>query len=111
SLDEERKGEILPYLERLRDELDLPIFYVSHSVAEVSRLAHYLVVLENGRVKAQGPLAQVLADIQTSLPFGEDLGVVLEAEVVARDTQWHLLEVRFAGGNLWIRDEGDSAGR
>lgn len=111
SLDEQRKAEILPYLERLRDELDLPIFYVSHSVAEVSRLAHYLVVLENGRVKAQGPLAQVLADIQTPLPFGEDLGVVLQAEVIARDAQWHLLQVRFAGGDLWVRDDGYAVGK
>ena len=50
SLDEARKAEIMPYLERLRDETKIPIVYVSHSVAEVARLATDIVVLESGRV-------------------------------------------------------------
>ena len=54
SLDEERKAEILPYLERLRDETNIPIIYVSHSIAEVARLANRVIVLENGRVSASG---------------------------------------------------------
>jgi molybdate transport system ATP-binding protein len=107
SLDDARKAEILPYLERLRDELDLPILYVSHSVAEVSRLAHHLVVLEDGRVKAQGPMVEVLSNINPPLALGEEMGVVLEATVVARDARWHLAQVRFAGGELWVRDEGE----
>lgn len=111
SLDEQRKAEILPYLERLRDELELPVLYVSHSVAEVTRLAHHLLVLEDGRVKAQGPLGQVLAGVDPPLLLGEEAGVVLEAQVVARDARWHLLQVRFAGGELWVRDEGDAQGQ
>jgi molybdate transport system ATP-binding protein len=111
SLDDPRKAEILPYLERVRDEIDLPILYVSHSVAEVSRLAHHLVVLDNGRVKTQGPLAEVLASVHPPLPLGEEAGVVLEAQVVARDPRWHLVLVRFAGGELWVRDEGDAEGQ
>lgn len=111
SLDEQRKAEILPYLERLRDELELPILYVSHSVAEVARLAHHLVVLDDGKVKTQGPLAQVLAGVDPPLPLGEETGVVLEAEVAARDVRWHLVLVRFAGGELWVRDEGDAQGQ
>ncbi|MCR6652407.1 MAG: molybdenum ABC transporter ATP-binding protein [Cellvibrionaceae bacterium] len=111
SLDDQRKAEILPYLERLRDEIALPILYVSHSVAEVSRLAHHLVVLDQGAVKTQGPLTQVLAGIDPPLPLGEDSGVVLEATVAARDPRWHLVRVRFAGGELWVRDEGDVVGQ
>lgn len=111
SLDEQRKAEILPYLERLRDELALPILYVSHSVAEVARLAHHLVVLEEGKMKAQGPLAQVLAGVNPPLPLGEEAGVVLEAQVMERDLRWHLARVRFAGGELWVRDEGDAPGQ
>lgn len=111
SLDDQRKAEILPYLERLRDEIDLPILYVSHSVAEVSRLAHHLVVLDNGRVKTQGALTEVLAAIHPPLSLGEEAGVVLEAWVVARDPRWHLVLVRFAGGELWVRDEGDAEGQ
>lgn len=111
SLDDQRKAEILPYLERLRDEIDLPILYVSHSVAEVSRLAHHLIVLDEGQVKAHGPLTQVLAGIDPPLPLGEEAGVVLDAQVAARDERWHLVLVRFAGGELWVRDEGDVEGQ
>lgn len=108
SLDDARKAEILPYLERLRDEIALPILYVSHSLAEVSRLAHHLIVLDHGKVKAEGPLAQVLAGMHPPLPLGEEAGVVLDATVVARDPRWHLVQVRFAGGELWVRDDGDA---
>ena len=61
SLDEARKAEILPYIERLRDEAGIPIVYVSHSIAEVARLATDIVVLAAGRVVASGPAAEVLA--------------------------------------------------
>jgi molybdate transport system ATP-binding protein len=111
SLDDQRKAEILPYLERLRDELDLPVLYVSHAIAEVTRLAHHLVVLDDGKVKTHGPLAQVLAGVDPPLRLGDEAGVVLEAEVVARDERWHLVLVRFAGGELWVRDEGDALGQ
>ena len=62
SLDAPRKAEILPCFERLRDETSLPILYVSHSAAEVARLATTVVALEAGRLLAQGPPAQVLGD-------------------------------------------------
>lgn len=63
SLDAARKLEILPFIERLRDEFRLPVIYVSHSVEEVSRLASHVVRLEAGRVVAAGPSAQVLAPL------------------------------------------------
>ena len=66
SLDEERKAEILPYVERLRDETGIPIVYVSHSVAEVARLATNLIVLSNGRVAAAGRTAEVMAQLKLS---------------------------------------------
>jgi molybdate transport system ATP-binding protein len=56
SLDAARKDEILPYIERLRDETRVPIVYVSHAVAEVARLANTLVVLANGQAVAAGPV-------------------------------------------------------
>lgn len=61
SLDGARKLEILPFIERLRDEFGIPIVYVSHSVEEVARLASQVVKLENGRVAASGSPADVLA--------------------------------------------------
>src|SRR5690242_19650559 len=60
SLDARRKDEILPYLERLRDEASVPIVYVSHSVAEVTRLATTIVLISDGRVRAVGPVQQVM---------------------------------------------------
>ncbi|WP_410219279.1 molybdenum ABC transporter ATP-binding protein [Paracoccus sp. (in: a-proteobacteria)] len=83
ALDEARKAEILPYLERLRDIGGLPILYVSHSAAETRRLATTVIRLEAGRVTAMGPAQRVL---------GEDApGVALEARLVkARDGIAHL---------------------
>lgn len=83
ALDDDRKAEILPYFERLRDELSVPILYVSHSAAEVARLATTVVALQDGRVAAQGPAADVLGD-PTVTPLGaRAAGAVLAARVVA----------------------------
>src|SRR6266550_5900338 len=60
SLDEARKTEILPYIERLRDEFAIPIVYVSHAIAEVTRLATTMVVMSEGRVAAIGPTAEIM---------------------------------------------------
>ena len=60
SLDEARRAEILPYIERLRDEAGVPIVYVSHSVAEVARLATTVVILTEGKVTAVGPVLDIL---------------------------------------------------
>jgi len=111
ALDTARKQEILPYLERLRDELHIPILYVSHSPAEVSRLADHLVVLDSGRVAAQGPLVETLARIDFPLCAGKDRAVVLDGVVAERDEAWHLMRVEFSGGALWTRDRGISLGR
>ena len=85
SLDEPRKAEILPYLERLRDETAAPILYVSHAAAEVARLATTVVALEAGRVVRQGPAAAVLADPMVTPAGVRAAGAVLEATVVAHE--------------------------
>ncbi len=107
SLDETRRGEILPYLERLRDQLEVPILYVSHSASEITRLAHHLVVLDCGRATSSGALAEVMP----RLDLGEEAGAVLHAQVTERDESWHLVRLGFAAGSLWVRDEGDAVGR
>lgn len=104
SLDLKRKQEILPYLERLRDELAIPILYVSHAPDEVARLADHLVVLENGQAVASGPLNETLCRLDLPIQLGEDAGVVLDAQVVEIDPTWHLARLSFAGGSLWTRD-------
>jgi len=81
ALDEARKAEILPYLERIRDEAGVPMLYVSHSAAEVARLATTVVVLDGGKVRRVGPAAAVLGD-PTVAPAGvREVGAVLAARV------------------------------
>lgn len=106
ALDLARKNEILPWLERLRDELHIPMLYITHSADELARLADHLVVLERGQVKAAGPVTEVLSSLEVPVVVGEDAGVVLKGLVHDRDTGWYLACVRFAGGQLWLRDTG-----
>ena len=106
ALDHARKQEILPWLERLRDELSTPMLYVTHSADELARLADHLVVLDQGRVTAEGPAASVLAAISSPVLAGDEIGALLAGRVVERDDQWHLSRVAFDGGSLWLRDSG-----
>ncbi|MEL6575399.1 MAG: molybdenum ABC transporter ATP-binding protein [Pseudomonadota bacterium] len=102
ALDEARKAEILPYLERLRDEASIPILYVSHSLAEVARLATTLVVLETGRVAKAGPLVDLLADPETVPALGiRDAGSILTGRVIAHHADG-LSEIEVAAGRLLL---------
>jgi len=99
SLDEARKAEILPYLERLRDGFNIPILYVSHAVSEVARLATTLVVLSEGRVVRCGPAAEILADPNAFPLLGrQEAGSILTASVVSHDAHDGLTELSFSGG-------------
>ncbi|MDP3139738.1 MAG: molybdenum ABC transporter ATP-binding protein [Burkholderiaceae bacterium] len=111
ALDHARRQDILPWLERLRDELHIPMLYVTHSADEVGRLADTLVVIEQGKVRAAGPAAEVLARIDLPVVVGDDAGTLLHGNVVEHDTRWHLARVAFPGGDLWLRDEHLALGR
>lgn len=103
SIDELRKAEILPYVERLRDELRIPIVYVSHSLDEIVRLATTLVLVEQGRVAAHGPIAAVLGRVDLPMLSRRlDAGVVLDAEVLEHDERWQLTRLRFRAGTLLV---------
>jgi molybdate transport system ATP-binding protein len=112
-LDAARKSEVLPYLERLGRELAIPMIYVSHAIDEVARLADHLVLMDAGRVVAEGPLPDMLARLEVQSPLGEDAGVVLEAVVAERDARWQLARLDVAGGgcSLWARDQGALLGQ
>lgn len=102
ALDAARKAEILPYLERLRDQTDLPMLYVSHSVSEVARLATTVVVLEGGRVARSGPAEQVLSDPDMVRQLGvREAGAVLPAKV-AQHHDDGLTELAISGGRLFL---------
>ncbi len=110
ALDLKRKQEILPYLERLHDELEIPVLYVSHSPDEVARLADHILVMDGGRVLASGPLNETLSRLDLPIRLGEDAGVVLDGQVAERDAHWHLLRVACCGASLWARDTGAELG-
>ncbi|MES2956855.1 MAG: molybdenum ABC transporter ATP-binding protein [Pseudomonadota bacterium] len=102
SLDQARKQEILPYLKRLHDELEIPVLYVSHAADEVARLADHLLLLDGGRVRAQGPLQETLVRLDLAAAFGDDIGAVIEARVVEHDDADQLTRLGFEGGSLWV---------
>lgn len=97
ALDNARKQEILPYLERLHEELDIPIVYVSHAPEEVARLADHLVLLEQGKVLASGPIGQTLARLDLPSALADDASVVIEGEVASYDPAYRLLTVSVPG--------------
>ncbi|WP_409285847.1 molybdenum ABC transporter ATP-binding protein [Pseudomonas protegens] len=103
ALDSKRKGEILPYLERLHDELDIPVLYVSHSQDEVARLADYIVLLSAGRALASGPIGQTLARLDLPLALGDDAGVVVEGRVSHYDPSYQLLTLQLPDSPLLVR--------
>jgi molybdate transport system ATP-binding protein len=111
SLDAARRQEIFPWLARLRDELKMPMLYVTHSAEEVTRLADHLLVLDRGQVKAQGPVNQVLTQVVNPVVVGEDAGALIAGCIGAVDAQWHLSRVDFDGGCIWMRDAGLPVGK
>ena len=111
ALDLKRKNEILPYLERLHDALDIPVCYVSHSPDEVARLADHVVLLAEGRVVAAGGLRETLARLDLPTAFSEDAGVVIEAVVADHDPTYHLTRLDFPGGSVVVARRSESLGR
>jgi molybdate transport system ATP-binding protein len=100
SLDLQRKADVLPYLERLHQELDIPILYVSHAPDEVARLADHLVLLEAGRVTAAGPTRELMTRLDLPLAHGDAAAAVIEATVTRLEPQWHLSHLSFPGGEI-----------
>jgi len=103
SLDARRKDEIFPYIERLRDQAGVPIVYVSHAVGEVTRLANTIVLITDGRVRAVGPLQEVMGRAELYPMAGRfEAGAVLAARVAAHDPRWGLTELAGAFGKLTV---------
>ncbi|MBV9587883.1 MAG: molybdenum ABC transporter ATP-binding protein [Alphaproteobacteria bacterium] len=103
SLDDERKSEILPYIERLRDEFAIPIVYVSHAIAEVTRLATTMVIMSEGRVAAVGPTAEIMGRIDLFPLTGRaEAGAILNTRVAEHDVRFGLTTLRTAAGDLRV---------
>jgi molybdate transport system ATP-binding protein len=103
SLDEARKAEILPYIERLRDEAGVPVVYVSHQIAEVARLATTMVVLSEGSVAAVGPPAAIMGRIDLFPLTGRaEAGALLNTRVAGHDAEFGLTTLAAAAGELRV---------
>ena len=100
SLDGARKAEILPYLERLHESLDIPVLYVSHAPDEVARLADHLVLLDAGRVTAAGPTRELMTRLDLPLAHGDSAAAILDATVTDIEPAYHLSHAEFVGGRI-----------
>ncbi len=104
SLDSARREEVLPYLERLRDELSLPMVYVSHDFDEVLRLATHLVLMEDGKVIAQGGVGEMSLNPALRAIIGVDeVGAVIEGTVLGEDPASGLTRVQVGHGELNVK--------
>jgi molybdate transport system ATP-binding protein len=109
ALDLRRKLEILPYLERMHAELAIPIVYVSHAPDEVARLADHLVLLDDGKAVASGPLTETLARVDLPPSFADDAGVVLDTMLAGHEED-ALSRLEFAGGALFVGRRREAIG-
>ena len=97
SLDAERRAEIVPYLMRLREAVSLPMFYVTHSMEEVVRLADHLVLLTAGRVVAQGALSDLASRVDLPLAMRDDAAGILNGYIHSHDHDRRLTGVACGG--------------
>ena len=111
SLDQARKQEILPFIERLRDRFAIPIVYVTHAMDEIVRLADTLILIDDGRVAAVGPVEELTSRLDLRPLTGRyEAGSVIAAEVASHDDAFGLTSLRFAGGTFRVPRIGSPAG-
>ena len=104
ALDSIRKQEIMPYLESLHRELDIPVLYVSHSREEVARLADHLVLLEAGRVQAMGTVSELFSRLDLTLAHGPETETVIKAVVAGYDEEFELSYLDFSAGRFAVEN-------
>jgi molybdate transport system ATP-binding protein len=102
SLDTQRKQEILPYLDQLHREFAIPILYVTHAMDEVAGLADQVVLLEAGKVSANGSVFDVMSRPDLPIARGDQASALFEATISSHDPHYQLTQVAFAGGKLWL---------
>jgi molybdate transport system ATP-binding protein len=102
SLDFKRKQEILPYLNRLHQQTNIPILYVTHSRQELAQLADYLVILEDGLTLASGTLSETLSRLDGPMAQDWEASTVWETTIVEHESDYHLTRVDFPGGTLSV---------
>jgi molybdate transport system ATP-binding protein len=100
SLDSKRKQEILPFLSRLHQQLNIPVLYVTHSQQEVAQLADHLVILADGLVVAEGPVPETLCRLDVPMAQDREAATVWQVTVIEQEAEYHLTRVGFSEGTL-----------
>ena len=106
ALDLKRKNEILPYLDSLHNQLDIPILYVTHSQDETSRLADHLMLIENGKIIGNGPVNEMLTRFDMPMARSNEAISIFDAKVINRDPEFSLMYLEFSGGQFVVPDNG-----
>ncbi len=102
ALDYATKAEIIPYLEQLHARLSIPIIYVTHALAEVESLADHIVLLDKGKVTAQGPIKEMMLDLSAPLAHFSNAGSLIDAVVDHYDAEYDLTAFAVDGGILTV---------
>ena len=102
ALDERRKQEVLPYLERLHHEISLPVVYVSHSVDELARIADTVLVMDQGRCVAQDSVAEIFSRAELFLGANENISSLLCGTVREKDEDNRVYLVELDGHTIWV---------
>jgi molybdate transport system ATP-binding protein len=102
ALDRGHKKEILPYLERLHGESNIPIIYVTHDLDELARIADHLVLIEQGTILAAGPLYEMLGRVDLPIARDEEAGALFDTRIVHHDETYHLSRLAFGGCELTV---------
>ena len=104
ALDLKRKNEILPYLDSLHSQLEIPILYVTHSQDETSRLADHIMLIEDGKIIGNGPINEMLTRFDLPLSHSGDAISIFGARVMSRDADFNLMHLEFKGGQFIVPD-------
>jgi len=109
-LDAASKREVLPYLMTLREELDIPVLLVSHSTEDVARLADHLVLMENGRILADGDTSTMFTSLDLPLAHTDTASAIIDAVISGYDEAYHLSKLDFEGGQCFVPGERTTPG-
>ncbi len=102
ALDAATKQAIYPLLKKIAHTMQIPIIYVSHAVDEVARLADAMLLIDSGRITAQGSMGEMLTRLDLPLARQADAEVIIEGRVLAHENNWQLTEIEFSGGRFLV---------
>jgi molybdate transport system ATP-binding protein len=110
ALDQPARARILPFLNRLHENLSVPIVYVSHSLEEITYLADNIILLHKGRVTAAGSVFEMSSQADLTLSRDESAGSVISCSIRKHDEDFGLSELQFDGGCLYVTQRDEPVG-